>query len=87
MSTGSVFLRVKWKYRPETFCLSLSPGDWDAARKEWPGSVRHLRGKGNPFLSFTTEGLVSQLGQGTLNVYKIPPTAHLHSLLLIRLHV
>lgn len=36
-------------------CLSFSPGDWDVARKEWTGSVRHLWSEGNPFLSFTTK--------------------------------
>lgn len=34
----------------ETSCVSVSPGDRDAARKRWTGSICHLWRKGNPFL-------------------------------------
>lgn len=49
--------------------LSVSPGDWDAARERWPGSVCHLWSKGNPFLSLTMRGLIYHFGYQPIHSY------------------
>jgi len=53
----SVLIREMWHKQREINVLPFSPGDWDAARKKWTGSVCHLWCKGNPFFILHNEEL------------------------------